>query len=60
MKSGRGGARKHAGRPRIGVARALKITLPQEEWERIDRMVEDGQVRSQAEYFRQAHLVKKN
>lgn len=60
MKSGRGGGRKGAGRPKIGIARALKITLPLGEWERIDKMVEEGKARSQADYFRQAHLEKKN
>lgn len=57
MKSGRGGARKHAGRPKIGEARALRITLPPGEWDRIDRLVEEGQVGSQAEYFRLAHMA---
>lgn len=49
--------KKKVGRPKIGVSRALRITLPQEEWDRIDKLVGDEQVSSQAEYFRLAHLA---
>lgn len=57
MKSGRGGARKSAGRPRIGSQRVLRLTLPDEEWERIDKLVADGDVKTQSEYFRLVHLA---
>ncbi|MNO06659.1 hypothetical protein D3C81_2285290 [compost metagenome] len=45
------------GRPKIGVSRALRITLPLEEWDRIDKLVEDEIVKTQSEYFRLAHMA---
>lgn len=49
--------KKGAGRPKIGVSRALRITLPEEEWERIDKLVEEDLVKTQSEYFRLAHFA---
>jgi hypothetical protein len=43
------------GRPSIGTARAVKITLPDEDWAHIDRLVASKRVSSVAEYFRSLH-----
>lgn len=51
----RGGAREGAGRKKIGTARALRITLPEGEWDRIDQLIADGTVSNQSEYFRLLH-----
>lgn len=53
--SKRGGVRPGAGRKRIGEKRQISITLPDQEWEMIDRMVEVGQYGSYSEYFRTLH-----
>lgn len=55
--STKGGARPGAGRKRIGTARALRITLPDEEWTKIDKLIEEGHVSNQSEYFRLVHLA---
>ncbi len=51
-----GGVREGAGRKRIGVKRPVSITLPKEDWEQIDRLIESGHCKSYAEYFRTLHL----
>lgn len=56
-KNRRGGFREGAGRPKIGTPRALRITLPESEWDRIDKLVEEGHVKTVSEYFRLAHLA---
>jgi Arc/MetJ-type ribon-helix-helix transcriptional regulator len=48
----RGGAREGAGRKRIGSNRALRITLPNEDWEHVDRLIAEGRFKSYADYFR--------
>ncbi|SKQ05955.1 Uncharacterised protein [Mycobacteroides abscessus subsp. massiliense] len=50
-----GGARPGSGRKKIGVAKALRITLPTDEWKAIDEMIQAGQFDSRAEYFRFLH-----
>ncbi|MDY8049656.1 transcriptional regulator [Paenibacillus polymyxa] len=51
-----GGAREGAGRKKIGTSRALRITLPDEEWERIDSLIAAGQASNMSEYFRLLQL----
>lgn len=41
-RSGRGGARKGAGRKPIGITRKISLTLPQSCWEEIDRLCTRG------------------
>jgi ribosomal protein L37AE/L43A len=51
----RGGKREGAGRkPAIdkGVARKVSITLPEEQWEIIDSMIDGTNIKSLAHYFR--------
>lgn len=43
------------GRPSIGTPRAVKITLPDEDWAHIDRVVAAKRVSSVADYFRSLH-----
>lgn len=51
-----GGAREGAGRKKIGESRALRITLPKEEWEVIDKIVEQGGASSLSDYFRRLSI----
>lgn len=50
-----GGRREGAGRKKIGDSRKLSMTLPKEEWERIDEGIANGHFASIADYFRQLH-----
>lgn len=50
-----GGVRKGAGRPKIGLKRPVSITLPEEDWQQIDRLVQSGHCKSYADYFRRLH-----
>ncbi|NMP10562.1 hypothetical protein [Paenibacillus polymyxa] len=53
--SRRGGKRKGAGRKPIGekpVVRKVSITLPQEEWDRIDKLIDGAKFKNLAHYFR--------
>ena len=43
------------GRPSIGIGKPVKITLPEQEWERIEEIVKEGHASSVADYFRQLH-----
>lgn len=43
------------GRPRIGVRRQVKMTLPAEDWALIEKAVSSGSAASIADYFRQLH-----
>lgn len=43
------------GRPKIGVRRQVKMTLPAEDWELIEQAVSSGSAASIADYFRQLH-----
>lgn len=49
------GEPKKIGRPSIGKARTVKITLPEEDWKHIDQLVASKRVNSNAEYFRSLH-----
>ncbi|MGG4217282.1 hypothetical protein ABEW32_03510 [Paenibacillus jamilae] len=54
--SRRGGKRKGAGRKPIGkkpVVRKVSITLPQEEWDRIDGLIDGAKFKNLAHYFRE-------
>lgn len=44
------------GRPVIGVGKPVKITLPEEDWKKIEQLIEYGHVKSVSDYFRQLHL----
>lgn len=48
MKRGRG-------RPQIGIQKQVKLTLPPEDWEQIQKLIEDKQAESMSDYFRQLH-----
>ncbi|MGO4953548.1 transcriptional regulator [Paenibacillus sp. DRB1-1] len=50
-----GGARPGSGRKKIGKSKALRITLPDADWEHIDGLIASGRVASYAEYFRELH-----
>lgn len=43
------------GRPSLGVGRSVKITLPEEDWCKIEKLVDQGHAASVADYFRQLH-----
>lgn len=49
---------KKIGRPSIGKARPVKITLPEEDWKEIEDAIESGECNSFAEYFRNLHEEK--
>lgn len=48
-------ALKVMGRPRVGVGRPVKITLPEADWDRIDETIQNGHAENYADYFRQLH-----
>lgn len=48
------------GRPSLGVGKPVKITLPEEDWTKIEQMIEQGHANSVADYFRQLHQGGKN
>jgi len=43
------------GRPKIGVRRPVKITLPEEDWEIVEQAIASGSAGSLSDYFRQLH-----
>ncbi|MCL6664550.1 hypothetical protein [Paenibacillus amylolyticus] len=43
------------GRPQIGVGKPVKITLPEDDWKRIEDIINHGHALSFADYFRQLH-----
>ncbi|GAV16098.1 hypothetical protein [Paenibacillus sp. NAIST15-1] len=43
------------GRPRIGERRVISITLPEEEWEKVESLIHSGYAGSAGDYFRQVH-----
>lgn len=49
---------KKIGRPSIGKARPVKITLPEEDWKQIEQAIQSGEYNSYAEYFRNLHEEK--
>lgn len=51
----RGGKREGAGRKPVidkGIVRKVSITLPQEQWDIIDNMIDGVEIKSVAQYFR--------
>jgi hypothetical protein len=50
----RGGARPNSGPKKIGTTRKVSITLPDEEWSKIDHEIKGKQ--TYANYFRNLHL----
>lgn len=50
-----GGKREGAGRKKIGESRKLSMTLPKEDWNKIDDLISNGHASSIADYFRQLH-----
>lgn len=50
-----GGVRPGAGRPAIGRRRVVSISLPDQDWKKIDQKIESGEVESLSEYFRDLH-----
>jgi hypothetical protein len=54
----RGGYREGAGRKRLSgnsSKRVLSITMAEDEWERIDKLIAQGFFDSKSEYFRKLH-----
>jgi len=47
--------RKRNSRPRIGLTKKISVTLPAQEWERIESLIENGHAKSISEYFRAIH-----
>ncbi|RJG23295.1 hypothetical protein [Paenibacillus thiaminolyticus] len=56
--TGRGGARVGAGRPSLGVKKPVSITLPSDDWEEIDNLIQRKEFKSYADYFRFLHHVR--
>ncbi|WP_323480920.1 hypothetical protein [Acinetobacter baumannii] len=48
------------GRPAIGVGRAVKITMPESDWAKIQEQIDNGHASSVADYFRQLHQAQWN
>lgn len=48
------------GRPTIGVARRVAITLPEQDWKQIEETIAEGHVKSYSEYFREVHYHAQN
>lgn len=55
MNRTHGGYREGAGRPAIGKRKVVSISLPDQDWEKIDQKIESGEVSSYSEYFRTLH-----
>jgi hypothetical protein len=52
----RGGKREGAGsKTSIGITKKVSVTLPEEEWIKINKWIECGKFHSYSEYFRTAH-----
>lgn len=47
--------RKLNSRPRIGLTKKVSVTLPHDEWERIENLIKEGHLKSLSEYFRVLH-----
>jgi hypothetical protein len=54
-----GGAREGAGRPKMGVSKPLRINLPEEAWEKIDSLIQQGEYNNYSEYFRKLYEMDK-
>lgn len=47
--------KKGRGRPQIGERRVISITLPEEDWQKVDSLIKSGHAGSASDYFRQVH-----
>jgi hypothetical protein len=47
--------KRKAGRPSIGDRRVISITLPGNEWNKVDSLISAGHATSASDYFRQLH-----
>lgn len=54
----RGGKRAGAGRKSLGVKKPVSITLPDEVWNEIDNLIQNGDYKSYADYFRSLAISK--
>jgi len=50
----RGGKREGAGRKSFGIKKPVSIALPQSVWDDIDSLIQTGQYKSYADFFRSA------
>ncbi|MEK5257657.1 hypothetical protein NST74_29865 [Paenibacillus sp. FSL F4-0125] len=48
------------GRPRIGVSRQVKLTLPEWDWVEIEQLIDRGEYNSLSAYFRELHEKEKS
>ncbi|RRJ54758.1 transcriptional regulator [Paenibacillus oralis] len=55
----RGGTRKGAGRPSIGIKKMVTITLEADEWAEIDALIAVGEFKGYTDYFRSQHRANK-
>ena len=53
-----GGSRPGAGRPSVGMRKVVSVSMPEEEWQKIDRLIESKNYTGYADYFRSIHLKK--
>jgi hypothetical protein len=49
--------REKLGRPSLGVTKKVSITLPSDVWERIEKEIQDQELKSMSAYFRELALV---
>lgn len=47
--------KRKPGRPQIGERRVISITLPENEWEKVESLISAGHATSTSDYFRQLH-----
>ncbi|WP_036720553.1 hypothetical protein [Paenibacillus sp. JCM 10914] len=50
--------KRRVGRPAMGVNKQIKLTLPEEDWIEIEKMIANGEVDGYSGYFRQLHQNK--
>lgn len=43
------------GRPSLGVTKKVSVTLREEDWEKIQELIQNGHAASFSDYFRQIH-----
>lgn len=53
----RGGKREGAGRKAIGIKKAVSIALPEDVWDEISNLIQNGNYESNADFFRSAAYV---
>ena len=51
--------KRRPGRPAMGINKQVKLTLPEEDWNEIEKMIENGEVDGYSGYFRQLHQFSK-